>query len=112
MRPRFAQFAERAPMLVLGLLATCPVSADEPEGFPTCSMRLSVEVTPDVPSPGDSGFISSLLGNHTGYRLSLVSVVDDTHVDLRLQGPGPDERCQEVVNSMTNDGRVLSIDAT
>jgi hypothetical protein len=75
-------------------------------------MRLSVEVTPDVPNPGNGAFISSLLGNHTDYQLFLLRVVDDTHVNLRLQGPGPDERCQAVVDTMRDDGRVQSIDAT
>jgi hypothetical protein len=75
-------------------------------------MRLSVEVTPDVPNPGSGAFISSLLGNHTDYQLYLVRVVDDTHVNLRLQGPGPDERCQAVVDSMQDDGRVASIDTS
>jgi hypothetical protein len=68
-----------------------------------------VEVTPDVPNPSDGGFLSSLLGNHLDYQLFLVRVVDDTHIDLQLQGPGPDDRCQAVIDSMRNDGRVLSI---
>ena len=75
-------------------------------------MRLSVEVTPDVPNPGNGAFISSLLGNHTDYQLYLLRVVDDTHVNLQLQGPGPAERCQAVVDSISNDGRVLSIDTS
>jgi hypothetical protein len=75
-------------------------------------MRLSVEVTPDVPNPGNGAFISSLLGNHAGYQLFLLRVVDDTHVELQLQGPGPAERCQAVVDSMRDDGRVQSIDAS
>jgi len=44
--------------------------------------------------------------------LYLVRIVDDTHVNLRLQGPGPDERCQAVVDSMRDDGRVASIDTS
>jgi hypothetical protein len=97
---------------VLTVLATHTVNADEPIVAPRCSMRLSVEVTPDVPNPGNGAFISSLLGNHVGYQLFLLSVVDDTHVDLQLQGPGPAEACQAVIDSMSNDGRVLSIDTT
>jgi len=108
---RFADCGAIAAAVALGVLGPGAVSADEPVAPPTCSMRLSVEVTPDVPSPGDSGFISSLLGNHAGYQLFLVSVVDDTHVDLQLQGPGPDERCQAVVDSISNDGRVQSVEA-
>jgi len=94
----------------LALLSTCIASADQATGPPMCSMRLSVEVTPDVPDPGDAGFISSLLGNHPSYQLFLLRRVDDTHVDLQLQGPGPAERCQDVVDSMSDDGRVASIE--
>jgi hypothetical protein len=94
---------------VFALFMACTVNADEPVAPPTCSMRLSVVVTPDVPNPGASEFISSLLGNHAGYQLYLLSVVDDTHVVLQLQGPGPNERCQAIVDSMRDDGRVLSI---
>jgi hypothetical protein len=105
----FTHLAASAAAAVLGLLQTGTVDADELIAPPQCSMRLSVEVTPDVPNPGDGGFLSSLLGNHVGYQLFLLRVVDDTHVNLQLQGPGPAERCQAVVDSMSNDGRVLSI---
>ena len=67
-------------------------------------MRLSVEVTPDVPNPANVGFISSLLGNHTEYQLFLLRVVDGTHVDLQLQGLGPDDRSQAVVDSIATTG--------
>ena len=104
--------AVNAAAAVLGLLAAYTVNADDPVAPPKCSMVLSVEVTPDVPNPGNGAFISSLLGNHTEYQLSLLRVVDDTHVNLRLQGPGPNERCQAVVDSMRNDGRVQSIETS
>lgn len=91
------------------LLASYCVSADEPVAPPQCAMRLSVEVTPDVPNPGNGAFISSLLGNHTDYQLYLLRVVDDTHVTLQLQGPGPTERCQAVIDDISNDGRVASV---
>ena len=96
---------------VLGvILATlAAVSQAEPIAPPSCVLQLSLEVTPDVPNPADGGFLSSLLGNNTGYQLFLLRVVDDTHVDLQLQGPGPDDRCRDVVDSMSNDGRVQSI---
>jgi hypothetical protein len=94
---------------VFALLMPCRVDADDPVAPPQCSMRLSVEVTPDVPNPGASSFVSSLLGNHAGYQLYLLQVVDDTHVILQLQGPGPAERCQAVVDSMSDDGRIQSI---
>ena len=86
------------------------VRADEPIAAPKCAMHLSVEVSPEVPNPSDAGFLSSLLGNHAGYQLFLLRVASDTRVELQLQGPGPDERCQEVVDAMSDDGRVESID--
>lgn len=97
---------------VLGLLLASRISADEPLAPPKCAMRLAVQVTPDVPNPGDGEFISSLLGNHPGYQLFLLQVVDDTNVILQLQGPGSADRCQAVVDSMRNDGRVLSIEVS
>lgn len=96
----------------LALLAACIVNADQPTPVPMCALRLSVEVTPDVPNPSSGGFLSSLLGDNVGYQLFLIETVDDTHVNLQLQGPGPPERCQAVVDSMRNDGRVVSIDVT
>ena len=69
-------------------------------------------MTPDVPNSGNGGFISSLTGNHTEYQLFLLRLVDDTHVELQLQGPGPDDSCQAVVESMRSDGRILSIETT
>jgi hypothetical protein len=108
--PTRSREALRASAFVLAVLVLCGVNADEPVAPPTCAMHLAVEVTPDVPNPGDGGFISSLLGDHAGYRLFLLQVVDDTHVNLQLEGPGPNERCQAVVDSMRNDGRVLSIE--
>ena len=94
------------------LLASESSRADPPMAPPTCALRLSVEVTPDVPDPTDPGFISSLLSNYPGYQLYLLGRVDDTHVNLQLQGPGPGERCRQVVDAMRNDGRVASIDVS
>ena len=107
-----ARAGATAAAAVLLLFVTDSVMADDPVVPPRCSVRLSVEVTPDVPNPGDGAFISSLLGNHTDYQLYLLRVVDDTHINLQLQGPGPAERCQAVVDSMRDDGRVQSIEAS
>jgi len=86
------------------------VYGDEPTPVPLCALRLSLEVTPDVPNPSSGGFMSSLLGDNVGYQLFLIETIDDTRVTLQLQGPGPAERCQAVVDSMRNDGRVMSIE--
>ena len=109
MRASRSTAAAHAIFAVFGMLAACQVMADQPIAPPKCALRLSVEVTSDVANPGDGGFISSLLGDHVGYQLFLLHVVDDTHVNLQLQGPGPAERCQAVVDSISNDGRIVSV---
>ena len=83
--------------------------ADQPTPLGECALRLLIEVTPDVPNPSDPGFLSSLLGDHTGFQLFLLKMVDDTHVNVQLQGRGSADRCQAVVSAMRNDGRVESI---
>jgi len=94
----------------LGLLGMCSAGAQELAPPPPCVLRLSLEVTLDVPNPGDGGFLSSLVGNNVGYQLSVERVVDDTHVNVLLYGPGPAANCQRVLESMRQDGRVQSID--
>jgi hypothetical protein len=74
-----------------------------------CDTRLSVELTPDVPNPVDSGFLSSLLSNQASYRLTLLRRRTGSVIVIELTGPGPDYRCQDVVEAMRKDGRVLSI---
>ena len=74
-----------------------------------CDMRLIVELTPDVPDPRDVGFLSSLLGNHSDYRLTFQHRRGDSVFVLELTGPGPTYVCQGVVDDMRKDGRVLSI---
>jgi hypothetical protein len=89
-----------AALLVNNIAAASPA---------VCSMRLSVELTPDVPNPLDSGFLSSLLSNQAGYRLTLRGSRPGSVIVLELAGPGPGYRCQNVVEAMRKDGRVLSI---
>ena len=74
-----------------------------------CNMRLSIELTPDVPNPVDLGFLSSLLSNQAGYRLTLQGWRPGSVIVIELTGSGPDSRCQDVVEAMRKDGRVLSI---
>ena len=82
------------------------IAAASPE---VCNQRLSVELTPDVPNPLDSGFLSSLLSNHADYRLTLWGWRPGSVILIELTGPGPDYRCGNVVEAMRRDGRVLSI---
>ena len=83
---------------------------DPPVPPPNCALKLVVELTPDVPNPRAGGFVSSLLGDNTGYQLTLRHVIDDTHLEMLLVGPGPKRNCREVVDSMRKDSRVVSIE--
>lgn len=74
-----------------------------------CNLLFTVELTPDVPNPRDSEFLSSLLSNHVRYQLTLREQRSDSVVLLELTGPGPDYRCQNVVETMRRDGRVQSV---
>jgi hypothetical protein len=72
-------------------------------------MRLSVELTPDVPDPRDEEFISSLLDDQVDYQLTLRREASDTHIVLQLSGPGPAYRCKQVLDVIRRDARVLSV---
>ena len=103
MKPRFSPLLSMAAILLLGSVAA---HADSPA---ECSMHLVVELTPDVPNPHDAGFLSSLLNDHPEFQLSWVKQVDMSFVALDLTGPGPLDRCANVVETMRRDGRVLSV---
>jgi hypothetical protein len=96
--------------LVLTVLLTVGGAA---HAAPTaCDVRLQVELSPDVANPRDAGFISSLLGNHPDYRLTLQHQDPEnaSSVTLALSGPANSAAgCREVVNSMRKDARVVSI---
>jgi hypothetical protein len=96
-------------VITLAVVGACGAEALEAAAPPVCDLRLSVELTPDVPNPLDPGFLSSLLENHPGYRLILRRKVDDTHLELELFGSGPAYQCRQVVQSMREDGRVLAV---
>jgi hypothetical protein len=73
-----------------------------------CDLKLTVVFTPDVPNPTDSGFLSSLLSNHPGYRLTLVQSTPDSGTVLELTGAGPNDLCQNVLATIRKDSRVQS----
>jgi hypothetical protein len=98
-----------ASLLLAALLAAVLVNNVAAASPGVCNMRLSVELTPDVPNPLDSGFLSSLLSNQASYRLTLRSWHPGSVIVIELTGPGPEYRCQNVVEAMRKDGRVLSI---
>lgn len=101
--------AAAALLTVVELLALTGVTGTATSAPGDCMMRLRVELTPDVPDPTAPGFLSSLLGNHPGYELTLEGKPQDTVVVVDLTGPGPGYRCRRVIASMRKDGRVLSI---
>jgi hypothetical protein len=92
--------------LTLAALAGGHVAMADPA---PCDMRLSVELTPDVPDPRDEEFISSLLDDQVDYQLTLRREASDTDIVLQLTGPGPAYRCQKVLDVIRRDARVLSV---
>jgi hypothetical protein len=93
-------------IVLVSLFVSNTASATEPV---PCDVRLTVELTPDVPNPTDAGFLSSLLSDHVGYMLSLRRERNDSLLVVELTGPGPDYLCQNVIETIRKDGRVLSV---
>ena len=92
--------------LLASVLVAGTVSAATPA---PCHVRLTVELTPDVPNPTDTGFLGSLLSNRVDYLLSVRRERSDSLLVLELTGPGPDYRCQNAIEAIRRDGRVLSV---
>ncbi len=74
-----------------------------------CDVRLTVELTPDVPNPTDEGFLASLLSNQVDYLLRMRRQRSDSLLVLELNGPGPAYRCRNAIATIRRDGRVLSV---
>jgi hypothetical protein len=103
-------FARRRVGAVSAALLAAVLAGDVAAASPAmCSVRLSIELTPDVPDPLDSGFLSSLLNNQLSYRLTLLGRQPGSVIVTELEGPGPEYRCRNVVEAMRRDGRVQSI---
>ena len=103
-------FTRRNVGVVSAALLAAVLTSDIASASPAvCNMRLSIELTPDVPEPLDSGFLSSLLNNQVSYRLTLLGREPGSVIVTELAGPGPENRCRNVVETMRKDGRVLSI---
>jgi hypothetical protein len=103
-------FARRKVAVVSAAVLAAVLTSDIAAAAPAvCNLRLSIELTPDVPNPLDSGFLSSLLNNQVSYRLTLLGRQPGSVIVTELVGPGPAYRCRNVVEAMRKDGRVLSI---
>lgn len=92
---------------VIGLVLVCGSAAAAT--LAPCDVRLTVELTPDVPDPTDAGFLGSLLSNQVDYLLSLRREHSDSLLVLELTGPGPEYRCRNAIEAIRRDGRVLSV---
>jgi hypothetical protein len=92
------------------VLFSVPVARTASAAAPgPCDVRLTVELTPDVPDPTDVGFLSSLLSNQIDYLLSLRRERSDSLLILELTGPGPDRSCQNAIETIRKDARVLAV---
>ena len=100
--------AALATVAMIGVVVGTASAAGEEE---FCDVRLTAELDPDVPNVSNEGFLSSLLNRHFNYRLELLQQDDQdpSVVELRLSGPGPEYRCQSVIETMRRDARVQSI---
>jgi hypothetical protein len=95
-----------AVLVLLALLGGRPAAAAPGEA---CDLRLTVELTPDVPDVSEAGFLSSLLNNHPAYHLELLHQDGPSLIELGFSGPGPGYLCLGVIETMRRDGRVLSV---
>jgi hypothetical protein len=93
-------------LLLVSLIGMSAAAADEPA---QCQVRLTVELTPDVPNPSTGGFLSSLLSNRVKYELTLQREHSESAIVVDLTGPGPDYLCQNAIEAIRRDGRVLSV---
>ena len=111
---RHDRFVLTAALLIAAfqVLALGGGSAAQAAPVAPCDLRLQVELTPDVPYPRDAGFVSSLLGNHLEYQLTLLrqDPENSSVVTLDLTGPGPVAGCRAVVSSLRKDARVASVE--
>ncbi len=102
----YPSIALSTTVLLAAVLLCATAHAADPA---PCQVRLTVELTPDVPEPTDTGFLGSLLSNQVDYRLSLRRERSDSVLVLDLTGPGPNYRCRNAIEAIRRDGRVLFV---
>jgi hypothetical protein len=99
------------PILIAALALSAYSTAHAKSLSPaSCELHLAVKLTPDVPDPRDAGFLSSLLSENAGYELTLQRQEADSVIVLDLTGPGQEDSCRQVVETMRKDGRVVRVD--
>jgi hypothetical protein len=104
MKRKVKSFATVAVVaLALGLGCNAAARAGE-----TCSVRLSLTLTPDVPNPQDPGFLGAMLSNSTGYQLTWISG-SDTQATVQLTGPGQSWQCDQAVNKLSKDAHIVEL---
>lgn len=105
-----SEAAIRRPLIpLLVLAAMLPWTQALAEAPARCDVHLIVHLTPDVPDAAASGFLSSLLTN-PNFRLAVLGKVGDRDVAMELSGPGSADSCNEVIEGMRRDARVVSIE--
>ncbi len=104
MNPRQRLCAAGSALVALTLI--CGGAAATPA---SCDRRLVIGLTPDVPDPRSAGFLSSLLGNHPEYTLALRGQREGSVIVVDLIGPHQGYSCDDVVQAIRKDGRVLYV---
>jgi hypothetical protein len=95
-----------ALLILCGIIPWTAALADAPV---QCDLHLIVHLTPDIPDPAGSGFLSSLLTN-PNFRLAMLGKVGDRDVAMELSGPGTPAACIQVIDGMRRDARIMSIE--
>jgi hypothetical protein len=110
MPPKRLSLRSSRPILtVLFWLSASGSALAQQPAAPYCRLEMILELTPDVPNVRDPGFVSSLLSSQGGFHLYLQHVVDDTHLDMLILGPGARRDCRAAIEAMRKDARVKSI---
>jgi hypothetical protein len=94
-------------LAMMALFAAGRVIAAAPESG--CLLPLTIEVGVDVPDASGLTFLTNLIGNHPGYRLTWVGRQSDTLIDVNLVGDGLGGDCRRVADDLRNDSRILSV---
>lgn len=74
-----------------------------------CVVHLTIEVDAEVPRARGAAFLTTLIGNHPGYRLAWVGRQSASVIDVDLVGDGLDGDCRRVVDDLRVDSRILSV---